>query len=50
MESKAYIVFKVTQRERRLIEELRKLAYGEFKVYIQNKEVVRIEKLESVKL
>ena len=46
-----YILVKLTEREKRLIEELRKLAYGEVVVYIQDKEPVRIEKrLESVKL
>ncbi len=43
--------FKISHREQRLIEELRKIPYGEVTVFQENSQPVRLKKvIESVKL
>ena len=46
-----YINYKLTEKEKKLIELLRSIQYGEFMVYIQNGNPERVERIkESVKL
>jgi len=49
--NKKYAIIEVSEKERNLIEYLRKIAYGEVIIFIQDSQPVRIEQIkQSVKL
>jgi hypothetical protein len=43
-------VFNITNKEKRIIELIRSIPFGELKIYLQDKQPLRVEKIESEKL